>query len=1198
MVKSSSDDNNSQEIKSVDDITSQGSQERNDLAWSETSSSRIGENYQVSILPSPDTFHNASSSTYPEPQQIWDPAKAQNAHKFIENYISPSVKEFALELLHSKNYNVNGFMSALEVVTPWDGSDWNLAEHDNFRRLMLETKHDIAAVAKSMGKSVGNCLTVYYKIINVRETRSSRKRLDGTRPMGRDFELNYEPKLHSIPAKRKIQKKRNSSSHQKENNTPAPVGKPDSSDDTPSDPPSETAKAIDHLKEPCGEKKINSNQIINPKPKSNLKEKVRMSPRRSKRNSGDDTPSDLPTETDRGIHQQNNASGDNQITTRRTRNSKRNQLNTEKKIRMSPRRSKVDPVDYAPNNPPSESSKRDKRKNSKRRVIGAASPDTPRADNANCSDGAASNPLSEISKNGNQIKPCQTKQGIGSDDTPSNPPSESSKSDRVVETDESRQEIGTTAPDKSNTDSKYNLPSNALSGDKEQIESRQNMEIGTVSSDKTNKDSSNALCESSTMRLEQIETGQTRNSKAKSFGTDAIKTNSSDHVPDDEETDKEFNQPKSDSNGRPIFESRGDSVNNQVFPRLQVASIIKPALAPQECSLGSECDSVPRNENELPSFLNTSSEEQNSETANTDKDADAKSNPAFTLSSTRHDKSGDGSSLTHKAQTAQTTTITTISSMSESHQNPISKEEQNTSKHNAVNNQSKKTKTLNGKASLIDASKTRRRSTRNKASAHISVPSPTRSYPTRNKAPAHMSVPSPTRSYPTKNKASAHISAPSPTRSYPTKNKAPAHISAPSPTRSYPTKNKASTHISAPSLTRSSPRRGDTEGQKQSGGTEGSQTRSTRTSSRGFTSIGETAGSIVKNEPEPNPRRASLRRKVANLLNIKSGKNPMPVKRKARNDIQSASAKRQAAVTKPDLVGFDVEDSPLKRSARLTLNSTGRREVNVKISLAAINEKGSKQEPFTCMQDDNFDDKFEMLLEYKKKNGHCYVPKKFTENQPLSYWVFRQRALYKERAKGIKNSLSDDRLKRLEEVGFVFWAKNSKLQLELESQRRKPKDEAKWNRFISELIQYKAEFGNCLVPKCYPANQPLSTWVFGQRQQRRNFLNPERSSRITAEKIELLENIGFVWQAKSNQEWRKQDCERKQGLVEEAWQNHYKSLISYKEKHGHCRVPKTYGKNQALSSWVFRQRGSYKKMQEGKQHGMTTSRLKQLEDVS
>ena len=1162
MVKSSSDDNNSQEIRSVDDTTSQGSQERNDLAWSETSSSRIGENYQVSILPSPDTY-NASSSTYPEPQHIWDPAKAQNAHKFIDNYISPSVKEFALELLHSKNYNVNGFMSALEeVVTPWDGSDWNLAEHDNFRRLMLETKHDIAAVAKSMGKSVGNCLTVYYKIINVRETRSSRKRLDGTRPMGRDFELNYEPKLHSIPAKRKIQKKRNSSSHQKENNTPAPVGKSDSSDDTPSDPPSETAKAIDQLKEPHGKKKINSNQIINPKPKSNLKEKVRMSPRRSKRNSGDDTPSDLPTETDKGIHQQINASGDNQRTTRQTRNSKRNQLNTEKKIRMSPRRSKVDLVDYAPNNRPSESSKRDKRKNSKRRGNGAVSPDTPSADNANFSDGATSNPLSEISKNGN--KPCQTKQGIGSDDTPSNPPSESTKSDRVVETDESRQEIGTTAPDQSNTDSKYNPPSNALSGDKEQIKSRQNTETGTISSSKTNKDSSNALCESSTMRLEQIETGQTRNSKAKSCGTDAIKKNSSDHVPGDEETDKEFNQRKSDSNGRPIFESRGDSVNNQVLPRLQLASIIKPALAPQECSLGSECDSVPRNENELPSFLNTSSEEQNSETANIDKDTDAKSNPAFTLSSTSHDKSPDGSSLTHKAQTAQTTTDTTISLMSESHHNPISKEEQNTSKHNAVDNQSKKAKTLNGKASLIDESKTRRRSTRNKASAHISVPSPTRSYPTRNKAPSHIRVSS--------------------------------------LTRSYPTKNKASTHIGAPFLTRSSPRRvstrRDTEGQKQSGGTEGSQTRSTRKSSRGFTSIGKTAGSIVRNEPEPNPRRASLRSKVANLLNIKSSKNSMPVKRKARNDIQSASAKRQAAVAKLDLVDFDVEESPLKRSARLTLNSTGRRDVNVKISLAALNEKGSKQEPVTFMQDDNFDDKFDMLLEYKKKNGHCYVPKKFTENQPLSYWVFRQRALYKERAKGIKNSLSDDRLKRLEEVGFVFWAKNSKLQLELESQRRKPKDEAKWNRFISELIQYKAEFGNCLVPKCYPANQPLSTWVFGQRQQRRNFLNPERSSRITVEKIELLENIGFVWQAKSNQEWRKQDCERKQGLVEEAWQNHYKSLISYKEKHGHCRVPKTYAKNQALSSWVFRQRGSYKKMQEGKQHGMTTSRLKQLEDVS
>jgi superfamily II DNA or RNA helicase len=58
--------------------------------------------------------------------------------------------------------------------------------------------------------------------------------------------------------------------------------------------------------------------------------------------------------------------------------------------------------------------------------------------------------------------------------------------------------------------------------------------------------------------------------------------------------------------------------------------------------------------------------------------------------------------------------------------------------------------------------------------------------------------------------------------------------------------------------------------------------------------------------------------------------------------------------------------------------------------------------------------RFEELLAYKRKHGHCNVPQKWKENPKLASWVGTQRLAWK------KGKLSQERIKRLEEIGFQW----------------------------------------------------------------------------------------------------------------------------------------------------------------------------------
>ena len=167
------------------------------LQWTEKKTSRVGMEYQASSLPDAGSYLNLQEDDFDQLEQllladqIWDPLKAtcRGINDYVHFHCPSNKKEAALELLHQRDYDDTHFIEELQSLPVLDGSDWSLIEHENFRKLMQSTRHNVHSVAKSMGKTVNNCLTVYYKIINVRETRSTKKRFSGMKAIEEINEL-------------------------------------------------------------------------------------------------------------------------------------------------------------------------------------------------------------------------------------------------------------------------------------------------------------------------------------------------------------------------------------------------------------------------------------------------------------------------------------------------------------------------------------------------------------------------------------------------------------------------------------------------------------------------------------------------------------------------------------------------------------------------------------------------------------------------------------------------------------------------------------------------------------------------------------------------------------------------------------------------------------------------------------------------
>ena len=67
---------------------------------------------------------------------------------------------------------------------------------------------------------------------------------------------------------------------------------------------------------------------------------------------------------------------------------------------------------------------------------------------------------------------------------------------------------------------------------------------------------------------------------------------------------------------------------------------------------------------------------------------------------------------------------------------------------------------------------------------------------------------------------------------------------------------------------------------------------------------------------------------------------------------------------------------------------------------------------------------FAKVVRYKEKHGHCNVPRKWKEDLTLGEWVHFQRRQFRLRQLGKRNHMTNDRVERLNLIGFE-WSRGS-----------------------------------------------------------------------------------------------------------------------------------------------------------------------------
>jgi hypothetical protein len=134
------------------------------------------------------------------------------------------------------------------------------------------------------------------------------------------------------------------------------------------------------------------------------------------------------------------------------------------------------------------------------------------------------------------------------------------------------------------------------------------------------------------------------------------------------------------------------------------------------------------------------------------------------------------------------------------------------------------------------------------------------------------------------------------------------------------------------------------------------------------------------------------------------------------------------------------------------------------------------------------------LAEYRKINGHCNVPRRYSENPKLGRWVGKQRTQYRLYVDGKKSPMTTFRIQELESLGFEWGVCHGA---------------AREDR-LGELADYRNIHGHCNVPSNYSENTKLGRWVGHQRTQYRLYVEG-KTSPMTTFRIQELEGLGFEW---------------------------------------------------------------------------------------
>ena len=189
---------------------------------------------------------------------------------------------------------------------------------------------------------------------------------------------------------------------------------------------------------------------------------------------------------------------------------------------------------------------------------------------------------------------------------------------------------------------------------------------------------------------------------------------------------------------------------------------------------------------------------------------------------------------------------------------------------------------------------------------------------------------------------------------------------------------------------------------------------------------------------------------------------------------------------------------------------------------------------------------FELYKEFKQEFDREPKSIEVYKDMNLGNWVFGRRQDYK------KGVLSQERIKMLEEVGFVFDNIN----------------ELQWNSNFELYKEFKQEFDREPKRNEFYKNINIGTW---EREQRRSY----KESKLSSEKIKMLEEAGFVFDNK----------------LELQWNSMFELYKEFKQEFGREPKQKEVYKDRKIGNWLSDRKRNYK---QGK---LSEERIKLLEDA-
>eukprot|EP00980_Cylindrotheca_fusiformis_P004796 scaffold1028_cov135-Cylindrotheca_fusiformis.AAC.6 len=132
------------------------------------------------------------------------------------------------------------------------------------------------------------------------------------------------------------------------------------------------------------------------------------------------------------------------------------------------------------------------------------------------------------------------------------------------------------------------------------------------------------------------------------------------------------------------------------------------------------------------------------------------------------------------------------------------------------------------------------------------------------------------------------------------------------------------------------------------------------------------------------------------------------------------------------------------------------------------------------------------LEDYWKRSGHANVPQDYDSNYQLGQWCMNQRIKYRNNhAFKDRTGLTAERIRKLDKLSFE-WNRNQQ----------------RWMLMFQRLRQYQEDNDSLEIPTSDVDNRDLRQWL----NEQRHYYRTNRTSRMTPERIELMETIpDFSW---------------------------------------------------------------------------------------